>query len=320
MIGDRYDNDCEPLLDMNLSDDDKVGVGTCRLLSGKRGREHCPPRGQGLEGSARHPTLYVCDTLAQIAHILQNQAAWEGIALLKDVTPPVLLEPRNKVVFYGPTTASADQEDKKGEDKEKEEEKKLEELAPKFKHLCWARTDETLRNERAVREILDHIERDLAVCEPASLSQLFRSVRDNMVVWWQEANERKAAGLSEEPAASLLRGALRILSGVNWWRYLLRRPLLEKSAGNLTETLEWTLGSFILACLNVASLDTSLGPLRWAEHASYPELFKPENILDAVPFSHEGIAIVSALERAEPQFADRRVTRWLDMARSIPSN
>jgi FMN phosphatase YigB (HAD superfamily) len=293
MIGDRYDNDCKPLLDMNLSKGNKIGIGTCRLLSGKRSLEYCPPE------ETAPPTQYVCDTLAQIAHILHNTAAWEGIALLKDVTPPVLLEPQGGVVFYGPI---------KGE---------LKPLAPKFKDLSWARTNETLQQERAVREMLDQIERDLAICDLASLSGLFSLVKNDLVVWWQEANERKSAGLSEEPAASLLNGALRILDGINLWRYLLRRPLLKKP-DDVTETLEWTLGSFILSCLNVNSLDTSLGPLRWAED-SHPNLFDPGTILDALPFSQAGIAIVNALKNDQPLFARKQVAIWLDNAGNIPS-
>jgi FMN phosphatase YigB (HAD superfamily) len=296
MIGDRYDNDCKPLLAMNLSKGDKVGVGTCRLLSGKRSLEYCPPKENAP------PTQYVCDTLAQIAHVLHNTAAWEHIALLKDVTPPVLLEPQNGVVFYGPIN------------------NELQPLAPKFKDLSWARTNETLQQERAVREMLDQIERDLAVCDLASLSGLFLLIKNDMVDWWKEAHERKSDGLSEEPAASLLNGAIKVLTGVNWWRYLLRRPLLENRVGDVEETLEWTLGSFMLASINIASLDTRLGSLRWAEYGSDADLFDAKDILGALPYSDVGMEIVSALERDQPQFAERRVTRWLDMARSIPRN
>jgi FMN phosphatase YigB (HAD superfamily) len=296
MIGDRYDNDCEPLLEMNLSTVDKVGVGTCRLLSGKRSRAFCPPK-------SRPPTMFVCDTLAQVAHILHTTAAWEHIALLRDITPPVLLEPKDGVIFYGPARA-----DRKN---------KPEELALRFKDLSWARTDEILRKEQAVREMLDQIERDLAACDLPSLSRLFHLVRNDIADWWQIANERKVARLSQEPAASLLKGALRILAGVNWWRYLLRRPLLGEPVGEVDEKLEWTLGSYILRSSGKPRLNTNRGMLQWAAGRS-PDAIKPADVLDALPFSHEGIAIVTALERDQPQFEDRRVVRWLEMARSLP--
>jgi len=309
MIGDRYDNDCRPLLELPLSNGAKVGVGTCRLLSGKRAKDDCPPKPKpdptnpAKKSPPPPPTMLVCDTLAQVAHILHHTSTWEKIALLEEVTPPVLLDSKeHEEIYYGPIGAAADGADPT-----------LKALAPKFKDMSWARADEILKDERSVHDMLNQIEKDLEVCEVENLSQLFKSVGLDMDNWWQKPD---TGGSGPEP--TLLKGALKILANVNWWRHMLGRPLL-KEPGDPSETLEWVLGSYLLRILYNNSLSTKYGELSWASDTKLLEGFRASDVLEAIPFSYAGIAIVQALEeevRAQQEFR-REIIGWLGKAWSL---
>ncbi|HEY6174972.1 MAG TPA: hypothetical protein VIX73_11030 [Kofleriaceae bacterium] len=295
MVGDRYDNDCRPLLDLHLSNDGNIGVGTCRLLSGKRAKAYCPPDTSGDAPS----TMLVCDTLAQVAHILHRPKVWQQIAVLKDVTRPVLLDQRNGSIMYGPDNAASG--GMTG----------LAELAPKLKELCWARASDDLRRERVVEEMLDQIERDLAVSDPSNLTAFLDVVKNELARFWRTPHELEA---------SLLKGGLRVLAGINSWRQSLKRPL-PADKREPSETLAWLLGSYLLYFLHEPLLSTDLGVLNSADASETARtLFEDKKIgkkdvLDALPYSDAGVEIVQELEQQtnDPDF-QTELRSWLALA------
>jgi FMN phosphatase YigB (HAD superfamily) len=301
MIGDRYDNDCEPLLDIPTSNAGLTGIGTCRLLSGSRAKGFCPPseeppRSKEELPARRKPTMFVCDTLAQIAHFLHTPRIWEGIDVLK-VTPPVLLEADGGKIWY-PTNAGG--EGTQG----------LADLAMRFRDLAWARHDESLKQEFAIQDMLDQIERDLAGCDLICLAGFFDALRNNLKIWWSDP-------VTE--GTDLLKGSLRILEGVNSWRRTLRRPLLLRRE-NADQTLEWVLGSFLLSRLNgIPVLITELGNLRRVAGNAPSGVIGAGELLGAIPYSYEGIAIVDTLRRRhrfEQDFRDK-LRLWSETAHRL---
>jgi hypothetical protein len=303
MVGDRYDNDCRPLLDLRLSTDGKVGVGTCRLLSGKRARKHCPPDPAPAGSPPPPSTMFVCDTLAQIAYILGKLDVWQDIAVLKDVTRPVLLEKRGRAIMYGPDNAASGGP------------AGLAALAPKFRQLCWARTDSDLGRERVVDEMLDQIERDLAVSDPESLLDFFDVVKEELTNFWRTPDDLEVG---------LLKGGLKVLSGINSWRQSLKRERLERErlpdcpdGHEPVETLAWLLGSYLLRFVPEAVLWTKWGPLSWADEPEARALASQRQetrneILDALPYSDVGIEIVKELQLLPIDIDfQRRLISWL---------
>ena len=295
MVGDRYDNDCRPLLELGLSSNNEVGIGTCRLLSGKRAKNDCPPKPKPdpkdptRQSPPPPPTMLVCDTLAQVAHLLHDPQTWERIASLKDVTFPILLDAREGQVHYGRTEL----------------------LALKFREMSWARGDKILRYERSVQDMLSQIEKDLAVCDVKSLAQFFNAAGEQLVAWRREAS---AGGVG--PGLTLLKGALKILSNINWWRRGLKRPLIETS-GDGSPTLEWVLGSRLLSIIRVDRLMTTYGPLNWAGLSSREDI-DAKDLLGAIPYSNHGLAVVEAL-RDLPLNQDlkKAVTDWIVAAERL---
>ncbi|MCP4581759.1 MAG: hypothetical protein GY839_09075 [candidate division Zixibacteria bacterium] len=294
MIGDRYDNDCEPLLKIFPSADQEVGVGTCRLMSGKRSWEEYPPEKKpaepGITTEVRKPTMYVCDTLAQVAHIMHSAEAWRRIIPLKAVSPPALLEVNDDEIVYGPT-----------------KEGKLKGLAPQFANLALAIQHEALRKEPAVHEMLGQIQRDIAVCDATSIARLFQDLREQVEAGWQLPKQSDPALVPEEV---LEKGALKILAAVNWWRWLLKRPLLPR-ADDITTTLEWTLSSQLLAYYDIQSV--TIGDNRMSQTRPEQEDIKDSEILEAIPYSFDGIEIIKTIGVAPSLGIDHRknLTDWI---------
>ena len=308
MIGDRYDNDCKPLLEMFPARKGRVGVGTCRLLSGKRATDFCPPLPQGQRSDLPDPphTLYVCDTLAQIGHILHSTSSWESVEPVADVTPPLLLEPQGDVIYYyGPVTKSSGSTN-------------LRPLAPKFRELSWARIDEELKTVPAIRDMLDQIERDLLVCGPEGVMRFLDQVAKDVKGWWQEAGRRRGSSRIEDPSILLFKGALDFLSGINRWHRLLSRPLLERSHDNFSATLESVLGSCLLRRMRISKLDTRFGRLQWAEEVQHA--VDPKAVLKALPYSTAGEVIVTACLALHHDFMVDEMQDWLGVARTLRSN
>lgn len=291
MIGDRYDNDCQPLLNMNLSSGDSLGVGTCRLLSGKRWTDQCPPRPTPVLPAP--PTMYVCDTLAQVTFLLQHAETWKRIEVLKDEPPPVLLVSEGDKGIKG---AGAQ-----------------EPLDRRFRELSWARGDHDLLSERAVQDMLVWIERDLAVCDVLGLSRFLAGCGDAIRSWSVSSASEAAEGI-------LLTGALQFLVGVNWWRHMLRRPLLAHAV-KPKATLAWTLGEILLSVINVDLLETEFGDLEWTGRpmGTFHEI-GDVNLVKAFPYSPEAIAIMEALQR-DVRVHNRllaTIGTWLGEANSLP--
>jgi FMN phosphatase YigB (HAD superfamily) len=303
MIGDRYDNDCKPLLDIGLSGGGRVGVGTCRLLSGKRAKEYCPPMSEDPEFPAK-PTMYVCDTLVQVAHILHGRDVWDRIEPM-DVAPPVLLEPKEGVIFYRFAKV----------DDTRKDEKTFEKLASRFKDLSWAREHDDFQKEPAVRDMLGQIERDLAVCDIVSLAGFFDSMKADMQMWWSQANKYGSMGSTQESAISLLKGSLKILTEVNAWRHRLGRPLLGRRE-KADDTLEWALGSNLLTCISLPTLIVGSDVLEQAD-GKCPAGIDARMVLDAIPYSHEGIEIVESLAKELRSEIFWNTEEWLKKARSL---
>ncbi len=157
MVGDRYDNDCKPLLEIFDSGKEEKNprVGTCRLLSGKRSLDQCPPKDK--KGNPERSTSYVCDTLMQIVHILNNPDSWKAIKETESVRTPVLLNEKSNTIYCG---------------KSKPAESDVE-LSNQFKYLAWATAETELYNEKAVQEITAQIIRDIAVCSPEAQCRFF---------------------------------------------------------------------------------------------------------------------------------------------------
>jgi hypothetical protein len=243
--------------------------------------------------------MLVCDTLAQVAHILHRPKVWQQIAVLKDVTRPVLLDQRNGSIMYGPDNAASG--GMTG----------LAELAPKLKELCWARASDDLRRERVVEEMLDQIERDLAVSDPSNLTAFLDVVKNELARFWRTPHELEA---------SLLKGGLRVLAGINSWRQSLKRPL-PADKREPSETLAWLLGSYLLYFLHEPLLSTDLGVLNSADASETARtLFEDKKIgkkdvLDALPYSDAGVEIVQELEQQtnDPDF-QTELRSWLALA------
>lgn len=302
MVGDRYDNDCEPLLNLGLDDHGFVGVGTCRLLSGKRAHMLCPPPPEGP------PTMLVCDTLAQVGHVLQQRALWKDIRELDvSVTPPVLLVEANDTILYGPVGASAAGAGT------------LMPLGPRLRDLAWAMVDEQLKEEPAVQDMVAQIQCDLAKCRPASLARTFENVRDSIDLICTDVKAMNRRDAEPSVAGRLLRGVLEVLAAVNYWRLLLARPLVEPTAER-DATLEGRLGSEILRLCDVASAGWPdrtgrMIHLQQAEGRALEE-FRVDELLSAIPYSHDGIGIVSGLRDSIPAY-NALFSRWLFDANSM---
>jgi hypothetical protein len=186
----------------------------------------------------------------------------------------------------------------------------LAKLAPKFKELCRARVEVSLGRERVIEEILDQIERDLAVSDPANLASFLDEVSIELHRLWLTADELEM---------SPFRGGLRILSGINSWRQSLQRPLLQRAhpfkVSRPSETLEWLLGSYLLHFGDKDSLRLKQGMIeRTEDPKSTQALQSGEKIVDAMPYSELGAEIIEGLERKRQRKPDElwlKLRSWL---------
>ena len=235
--------------------------------------------------------------------------SWVGIAPLKTIAPPILLDVNEeviegktrRVIVYGPTKDGT-----------------LEKLAPKFPVLCWACEDEMLGRERAIQDMLGQIEQDLAVCDVKSLSRLFTALSQDVGMWWKEASQTCSPDSALVPAMILLKGAIKILFGVNWWRRWLRRPILEPNVDH-TSTLEWTLSSQLLRCFEMQSVQVFDNWLHPAD--TKPHGISPREVLEAIPYLYEGKVIMNTIKDDGSLRPDdrRHVTDWLNAAKELPN-
>jgi hypothetical protein len=175
MIGDRYDSDCRPPLEMfresqTHGSDASAPIGTCRLLSGKRAREFYPPDRED------HSTLYVCDTLAQCTHLLTSPSTWDQVQeiLPKMNIPPVLLTVKGRKIVH--------RSEKQGYAEVP--------VVDTFRSLAWSRQSDALRNEPEAMYLVRQLERDIAVCPPKGQRDFFKAVAKQMSRWWNDKMEK----------------------------------------------------------------------------------------------------------------------------------
>ena len=298
MIGDRYDNDCRPLLDMfPVKAEARARVGTCRLLSGKRAKKFYPP------GNGHPATLYVCDTLAQFANIMHLSSSWNAIEPLGEITPPVLLELKNNVILYGPRETAGD----------------LEAISVRIKALAWAKQDASLEKQQSVQEMLDQIERDLALFDGKSLAIFLCSVLKEVDGWLSSAlgNEQMAAmkadagtAVNPETALILLKGFFKLMTGLNWWRRRFRQPEIEHF--DHRNCLEWWMGGLLLKTINKSMLN--LPHLGILYRARVPSEISSDDLLGALPKSNVSLEIIQALipDAGIPIALQKKLSDWRD--------
>ena len=276
MVGDRYDKDCRPLLELLRLHGSGSGpsIGTCRIFAGKYADGGHPPK------VGEPSTTYVCDTLAQCAHLLTSPSAWASVAEIKGGGPTLLLREVNDEIL-------CERISPRGRDVP---------LDTIFQDLAQAWGDGYLAGERSVGSVLQKIVRDIADCGPTAQEALFGKVQELFDGWWQE---RKA---------TLCAGALSMLSALNRRRKDLHGDAVYSQPGSFGGMTD-TLCSHILACLRIPRLAVGrrdierslIGPTRRVPAA---------NIVYATPYCRESKRVMRALLINPEAGLIRDAVRW----------
>jgi len=275
MVGDRYDYDCRPLLELlqPAVPGDRPKVGVFRVLSGRRAREFPPP-----EEEKEPDATYVCDSLLQVAHVLGGATVWGAIDAVEDLLPPVLLSEPSQRICCGPGSAANP-------------------LAPQFPLLALAVGDPELGAPRAVRDIIALLVQDISLCSVAALQGFWQEIAPQVRRMWEESD------------AAAYQGALQLLSGVNEGRYELGRPA-GGAASSPESSLEWVLGAQLLRRLGLPPLPVGDRVLQPATNLTL-QLVDPATIVRAIPFSQTGQDVVEALQAADDPAVAASVRSWL---------
>jgi hypothetical protein len=293
MIGDRYDSDCRPPLEMfgDSRIQGKVPIGTCRLLSGKRASKFCPP------DKDDHSTLFVCDTLAQCKHLLTSPNTWDQVQTINpDMNiPPVLLTTRGRQIVHRSENPGHLQKP----------------VVDTFRSLAWSRYSDALRNEPEAMYLVRQLERDLAVCSPIGQKDLYRKVAKKMSEWWNDKTVKKDS--QRTVSFGVYKGALKVLESVNFYRSeLCTSPLNDDE--NEIEQLAYTLGSHLLKALDLPTLLVFGAQMEAVKENPFVPI-EPADLINAIPYSKTGKEIVGSrsIVDKEPIAANN----WLQNARKL---
>jgi len=261
MVGDRYDNDCRTLIRMFPPPglDGVPAVGTCRVLAGKYADRFYPP------GPDEPSTTYVCDTLAQCAHLLTSDSAWSDIGEIEGVGPPLLVRELDGEIAC--ERASADGRDIP--------------LSEVFEDLARAWGDGALCSQRSIASILRQISRDVSGCSTPAQERLFRDVAPQVNRWCRQQDE------------TLYRGALSGLHALNRQLGNLLGSDVYKRAGAI-QGLTAVLCSHLLAWLGVPEIHVRGEDIKLSPDDG-PPVNSADAIVEALPYSQASCAVVEAL-------------------------